>query len=472
MKNKVLIIFLIILVIGILGAGGFFVYKNYFSKKAEEIAPSQTETTTKSVKLDPQKEATHLSRVANTSETYWIRGFDFVWNDIEKKKGEFDWSINDERLTEFKGGETEGAYHLAIIWPYANWDQDTCHTDPKYLATGHLKREGEDLKMGKPCDMEAYANFLEKAVERYDGDGKDDMPGLSLPIKYWEIMNEPSMQGGSVGGAGEDLKFFVGTPQEYLEILKTSYETIKKADPEAKVAHAGMAGMQENFVEFWTPIFEAGGGNYFDIANIHTISTDSEREDLFVISFKKLLEKYGLLDKPIWITEVQFGNLMEKPDNLEEFEKLLAKASVFSLAQGADKLFYIENWIFWDDKNMLEPPKDDKGKKEPPPKPDLTNNSTHKVYLNLVNKINNFDKVEIIKEDFFENKQKGGGATSIIGQYKFINGDKAVYVLWGEAGLPSEISGKVKVTDIYGESSEIDANDIILSDKPIFVEIL
>ena len=29
-------------------------------------------------------------------------------------------------------------------------------------------------------------------VERYDGDGVDDMPGLEIPVKHWEIDNEPS----------------------------------------------------------------------------------------------------------------------------------------------------------------------------------------------------------------------------------------------------------------------------------------
>ena len=359
-----------------------------------------------------------------------------------------------------------------MIWPYANWDQDTCHKDSKYLATGHLKESSEDLKMGAPCAMQAYASFLEKLVERYDGDGKDDMPGLKIPIKYWEIMNEPEMQGGSTGGAGEDLKFFVGTPKEYLEILKTSYETIKKADPQAKVAHAGMAGMQQNFQDFWDPIFKAGGGNYFDIANIHTISTDTRREDLYVIKFKKYLEKYGIANKPIWVTEVQFGSLQDEPKDLPAFEKLLARSSVFALAKGTDKLFYIENWLFWG--NMPGPGEKDKkedGKMTQEMEKALQG-STHKVYLNLVNKINSFEKVEVLAEKFVEGPGDPDGATSQIGQYKFINGSKVVYVLWGQATLPSEISGKVKVTDIYGEGEEVDAGSIILSDEPIFLELL
>lgn len=466
MKKALIVTFLIFIVLAA-GIGGFIAYQKLFAGKT-----SLTGVDGEPVKLDPEKEATHLSKVAGTPNAYWMRGLPFIWNEIENEKGEFDWSKSDERVQFAKEGKPgEELYHLAIIWPYANWDQAATHTDSKYLSTGHLKEGGEDLRVGAPCDMNAYAGFVEKTVERYDGDGIDDMPGLKTPIKYWEIMNEPEMQGGNVGGAGEDLKFFVGTPEEYLEILKVSYKAIKKADPEAKVAHAGMAGMQRNFQDFWDPVFREGGGEYFDIANIHSISTDEKREDFYVVKFKKYLEKYGIKNKPIWVTEAQIGWLMDKPADLGAFERLLAKASIFSLAQGADKLFYIENWTTWDNPEAFKPDKDkNKGKKEPPPKIDLSKNTTQKVYLNLIDKVNGSDKVEVIKEDFIVGGSEQEGAISIIGQYKFTLGNKVVYVLWGKSELPPEITGTVRVTDIYGDAEEKNAGDIIISDLPIFIE--
>lgn len=406
--------------------------------------------------LDPQKEKTHLSKVGKTGGVYWVRAFDMFWNEIEKEKENFDWSFPDQRIKEFN---YMNIYPLVIVKPFTNWDQEDCHPEKNYIAEFDPMKGGK-VKVGKPCDMEAYARFLEKAVERYDGDGNDDMPGLTIPVKYWEIMNEPSMQGGQTGGMGEELKFFVGTPQEYLEILKTSYQVIKKADPDAKVLHAGMAGMQQNFRDFWTPVFSEGGGDYFDIANIHTISTDGRREDLYMIKFKEFLEKYGIKDKPIWITEVQYGSLQKKPANIKDFETLMVKSSVLSLALGADKLFYIENWLHWNGEGKWEYIEEN------------TESSVHKAYLNLVDKINNFDKVEKIKEELVENKGEPDGYTSRVGQYKFISGSYSFYVLWGRAELPDEIYGKIKITDIYGESKVIEANDLILSDEPLFVETI
>jgi len=396
------------------------------------------------LELEPEKERTHLSKVSDTKNAYWIRSGGIFWGQVEPARGKIDWKASDGI---FQKLQSENTYMLFIVFPYANWDQETCHLDKKYDATFG----SEKIKVGKPCNMTAYKEFLGKLVERYDGDGKEDMPGLKVPVKYWEIMNEPEMQGGAIGGMGEELKFFVGTPEEYFEILKASYETIKETDPEAKVLHAGMAGMEQNFQSFWDPVFSLEAGKYFDIANIHTIGTDEKREDLFVIKFKNFLKKHNLAEKPIWITEVQFGRLLEKPSDVERFNVLLVRSSVFALALGADKLFYVENWFFWQDQ------KDEGG-------------STQRAYSNLVDKINFFESVEKIKEEYRENRDDRDGATSFVGQYKFVFKDKVVYVFWGKAELPSEISGRVKVTDLYGQSQVIDADDIVLGESPIFVE--
>ena len=456
MNMKKLGIILVVFIIGALtGAAISFLYLKYFVDKEEE---EPVVITSEVLELDEKKVSTHLSKVLDTKGAYWQRMFEIYWNEVEEVEGTFDWSFVDERIREFNELEI---YPLVIIKPFANWDQDACHGE-EYEAEFD-PRKGGNVKVGKPCDMEAYKNFLAKAVERYDGDGENDMPGIEIPVKYWEVMNEPSMQGGSTGGLGEELKFFVGTSEEYLEILKASFEVIKATDPEAKVVQGGMAGMQQGFLDFWEPIFDSGGGDYFDIANMHSINTGSRREDMFMIKFKRFLERYGLEDKPIWITEVQSGSLTEEPEDIESFEVLMVKSTVFSLALGADKLFYVENWTRWGN--------DDEWEKEIDPK-DVRESSTQKVYLNLIEKVNLFDEVVTVKEDYIEYEHDSEGAYSEVGQYKFVDGDDVVYVLWGEAEIPSEISGQVEVADIYGESETMDASELVLTDEPVFVELL
>ncbi|MFC1656630.1 hypothetical protein ACFL14_01525 [Patescibacteria group bacterium] len=461
MKNKTWLLVLII-IIG-LGLAGFATYKLFFEKSTKSSTSEKSET----LQLDKNKLATHLSKVVDTEGAYWQRAFELWWESAESEKGVFDWEETDFRMDELSD---LGVYPVVTIKPFANWDQDACH-DESYEADSHIpskenEKTEQKIKVGAPCDIDAYADFLAQAVERYDGDGKDDMEGLTIPVKYWEIMNEPEMQGGGTGGMGEELKFFVGTSAEYFEILKTSYETIKEVDPEAKVLHAGMAGMQENFLDFWTPIFEAGAGKYFDIANMHTINTDESRHDMYILRFKTFLKKYGLEGRPIFVTEVQFGDLVGQPTDLDEFEVLIAKSTIFTLAQGADKLFFIENWLFFDTE------KDPENKLKFDSK--AITGTTHKVYLNLIDQINSFDKVEILEEDYTKNSGDNEGLTSNTGHYKFSNGDKIIYVLWGGSELPKElqVDGFLKVTDIYGETEEVTAGAGILSSSPVFVEVL
>jgi len=402
------------------------------------------DTTPKPISLDTVKVNTYFTNTGDNIDAYWMRSRWFYWNDAEPEQGTFDWEVADSFITEHL---EMAECLLVVIFPFANWDQDACHGDE--YAADYGKEKGGSIKVGAPCDMDAYKSYLTALVERYDGDGVDDMPGLTIPVKYWEICNEPSMQGGVTGGMGEELKFFVGTSEEYVEILKASYEVIKEADSEAKVLHAGIAGMEQKFIDFWDPIYATAGiGDYFDIANIHTISTAETREDLFMDKYTKFLSKYGLEDKPIWITELQIGSLTDIPEDTTSFDRLMVRSSVFSLALGADKLFHVPNW--------------GKG----------TKSNTFIAYETLLTYLNSFDRLEILNQSYIENTVDYEGLTSLIGHYKFTKDGNVFYILWGGTKIPAEITGDLKVTDIYGESKTINSTEFTLTDNPVYVRMI
>ena len=152
-------------------------------------------------------------------------------------------------------------------------------------------------RLYSPCEPQAYAAWLDAVVERYDGDGVDDMPGLQYPVRHWEILNEPEMQ-------GPDLTFFQEDSAAYLELLKLSYTTIKAADPNAVVLTGGQAGMQSEFVAYWRPVL-VGGGSHFDVGNVHSIGSD---EDFFAPDYRAFLDGLGYGAKPFWVTEALVGS--------------------------------------------------------------------------------------------------------------------------------------------------------------------
>ena len=244
---------------------------------------------------------------------------------IEKERGVYDFSACDAGV---KKAQEFNAEIVATIWPYAEWDEE-CHRG----------REGFGKATGggpfayvlpssrfKPCDMQAYKNFVRALVERYDGDGFNDMPGLKKPIKYWEVLNEPEAQ-------TKDYRvFFQGSGKEYFELVKATYEAVKEADSEAKVVIGGAGTLDEASIRWWEEFYGAGGGRYFDIAAVH--SYGGEDYDFNTERLKELLEKHDI-KKPVWITEA--GPL---PFMGREEEIMFVKSAIRAFANGAEVLFF------------------------------------------------------------------------------------------------------------------------------------
>jgi len=354
----------------------------------------------------------------------------FIWNDIETSPGIFNW---DETDKEVKNSQKYGVNIIPTIWPFAEWDQSSCHS--KISSTGEwiFSELGEYRQ--KPCDMNSYQNFITKLVERYDGDGVNDMPGLVVPIKYWEVSNEPSMQ--------EDwLVFFIGPAEDYFDILKATYQSIKNADNDAKVVKGGMAGVIDVHTEFWEEVFDLGGSNYFDIGNIHSINSDSN--GINGPEYKAFLDGH-VIDKPFWITEVELGYMNEEKDSYVETDMSdsLVTNFVQAFASGAEKIFH---------PGIMNPSSKEGSLKGPEPGKENIYNALR----TIVDKIDYFDSVEKLDEN----------------QYKFTSEENIVYVIWGENNVPEEITDQIKKTDASGVETILDAEDLSLTDSPVFIEMI
>jgi hypothetical protein len=129
-------------------------------------------------------------------------------------------------------------------------------------------------------------------VDRYDGDGNNDMPRLTKPIIYWEIMNEPEFK-----------MFFKGSKDEFIEIFNFSSKIIKEKQKDSIIVMAGAAGMFPENKKFWKYALPKIKDN-FDIANIHHISAPGGKcdKEFWVDEFASLLKTTNI-NKPIWVTE-------------------------------------------------------------------------------------------------------------------------------------------------------------------------
>ena len=420
----------------------------------------------------------------------------FIWGAIEKERGgAYDWSQVDNYV---RNAQKNGVQIVATIWPYADWDQQQCHvklpSSPRLLFSAQLG----DYR-GKPCDAGAYQQFVKALVDRYDGDGKNDMPGLKYPIKYWEVDNEPDVAGGSL--------FFKGNPQtkDYLELLQETHDAIKQTDPDAKVLNGGIAYLNQQDTPFWQTILSGPGAKDIDILTIHAIELGT---DLQMPALNSLMSQLGL-HQPVWVTEIQYlqsfepflrqwagqtranaginattnglgadmsagkflpaaGAGMPPPHNpaslglqglsQDQWSVVLVQSFVQAFGRGATKLFYIglDNSTPTEPNSLLvncrvQP---GAGRNAPFNPADCQRQKPFYAYKTMVDKLDYFDSVREIAP----------------GQYRFSVHGRKVYVLWGGQPLPAEIKGKVKITDIYGREREAAAADIMLSGSPIYVE--
>ena len=217
----------------------------------------------------------------------WVRPHPgpFIWNHIESEKGNFFWEDADQYVVY---AQEHNQTIIATIWPHANWDQKLCKR--KKAKSPFDKRFTKYLS--KPCSMDNYKTFLLALVDRYDGDGNNDMQGLTKPILYWEIMNEPEFK-----------MFFKGNKDEFIEIFNFSSKIIKKKQKNSIIVMAGAAGMFPENKKFWKYALPKIKDN-FDIANIHHISTPDGKcdKEFWVDEFASLLKTVNI-NKPIWVTE-------------------------------------------------------------------------------------------------------------------------------------------------------------------------
>lgn len=145
----------------------------------------------------------------------------------------------------------------------------------------------------RPKDAEAYARWVRATVERYDGDGVDDMPGLARPARHWQVDNEPPR-----GREG------------YPDLQRITYRAIKEADPEARVLIGGLKlplpGLERAYEREDLPLLEALHGGAVDILDVHWFGHAGDWRELApaLSRLREDLARCGFDGIPVWITEM------------------------------------------------------------------------------------------------------------------------------------------------------------------------
>ena len=193
-----------------------------------------------------------------------------------------------------------------------------------------------------------FVQFMQAAVERYDGDGVDDAPD-GLVVKYFELWNEPDAGGSPSGGGWGDYG------ERYGEMLKAIYPVVKAANPNAQVVIGGLAydfftdrpGGDGIFVRgFIDNVLATGAGDSIDYMNVHYYPFVRHREEWTAGNSSGLIEKidalkakmaeYGV-NKPLMVTEVGWHSnpIDSNPSNEDYQGRHIIQLMTQSIAEGA-----------------------------------------------------------------------------------------------------------------------------------------
>ncbi len=362
-----------------------------------------------------------------------------------------------------------------------------------------------------------YMDFVTDLVERYDGDGIDDMPGLKVPIKYWQVDNEPPFfQFGVVDriydkplDIPDRVKILNNTRDDYARILELAAKAIKSASPDCKMLIGGIVEEEGDYLkvmleEFYIPILKKLKAKNIDmgVLDFHYYGNSFGHYKKSGIKYRilrEMLDRLGYEDTEIWITETgTFNNQPEIPGIQVPYQSEknqagdLVKRYVYPLALGVKKVFWALSMVEGEGPIDNNDQGDNLGFMYDGIGPNDLGYGTKKLAYYTYKKMtevlegSNWDNIETIRES--------GG----IYIYKFLKDDKPVWVAWNDNEEPKRVTitldndtKNVKITeavpryksgkevkdydaafDIETKPAEEGRVDLILGDSPVYAESL
>lgn len=360
-----------------------------------------------------------FAEVMNDLGAYWMEPsaiWAFQWDLLQQKNRDgtytsFDWERFDKLIRYAQSFNIHISAKIHSPPPEANFSKH------------------EKIVPSLPVDMEAYRNFVKAVVERYDGDGKDDMPGLLYSVKRWKIEDEIMSP-----------KFWKGSGGDYAVLLTNASESIKSADPSAVVICSmlrGYPGLGEDprrhMLDFFQKLKDAGMTKIpCDIMDQHWMVTDpnmpKERQYLqikeLLDDLKKTASLYGFSLPPADALEIAGVIENEKSQAADLFKRY-----IYAVSLGIKK-------ILWSGiKSVPDEQRGDVFTKNTIIYGDDTKKLAYYTYKKMVEKLNGSDwkSVETIK------------AEDDIYIFKFIKQNNPIWVLWNDSQDEKKV--KLKVAD-------------------------
>ena len=259
--------------------------------------------------------------------------------------------------------------------------------------------------------MEEYTTFVEASVRKFKGF-----------VKWWQLGNEPPL-------------YQDGMPEKYVAVLRAGYQAIKRADPEATVAMAGITGLNVDPAMI-DKALAAGAGDCCDVIDLH-LYVPIPQMDALLTRVKDDLKRHGV-DKPLISTELTAD--LGSPLSERATAGHVYKRYALGIAHGMTQIYwFIMRWpnaaVPFNYCGLID-------NRNEQPRPGLA------AYRRLSDALTG--------ATFAERETVEGGPW----RFRFRNGDEAIEVVWTEGAEPVEVAlpcgaGEVRLIDVAGRERKM-----------------
>ncbi len=246
----------------------------------------------------------------------WVRDR-IAWSHVQPEPNSWDYGRYNtaQRIQSDAGLRVLQVFHDCVPW-----------------ASEMRRGDNEYRKKFPPKNLMTLYDFFLKTANHYEEE-----------VNAWEIWNEFDVP-----------VFFMGTADEYANILRASYLAIKKANPNAVVLFGSVTFATGLIVwgdtsyedkegqRYIEKVLENGVGDYFDIFNVHHYGTVGGLAGK-IRRCRDLLKRYDC-QRSIWLTEAGSTANRKMGESVEEIEReqaeYLVKTYCIALSEGIEKVFY------------------------------------------------------------------------------------------------------------------------------------
>ena len=209
----------------------------------------------------------------------------------------------------------------------------------KILAV--YKKSFPRTDLGTPSQQAQDTARLRSMVNRYKNS-----------IHYWEIHNEPNLDGTywNLGGTETntaDGSAYSNGVKNYVSWLRLANITIKSADPGATIVLGGVSSYKME--PFMYRLTKEHAYDYFDEVAYHPYADDPDKVVGTLVAFKKQMSTWPNSNLPIWITEIGFHVGTASSGHVGVANETIKAAYLQTTYEKMTQNLYWKRPVFWYD---------------------------------------------------------------------------------------------------------------------------